>query len=262
MAVSQETPLSSALPKNGLAGGYQVLEMPSLYLFANRHYTLQLDFYFGTITAVYLMVGSILCFLVTVYSRYYLHREGGYKRFFNTILFFFLGYNVVIFSGNFETMFIGWEILGISSFLLIAFYRNITFSRLNGYRPVSEHLQQHSGIGIFTSLLILVAAAAKSAQLPFSSWLPQALKGPTPSSVIFYGSLSGHIGAFLLLRTYTFWEHQPTVRLVIIGLGLATALVASGIARVQSSIKSQIARVFPGPHNKTYHEIAYRSSWA
>ena len=251
--------------------------MPSLYLFRTPHYVFQLDFYFDAITAVYLLVGFVLCFLVTVYSRYYLHREGGYKRFFNTVLFFFLGYNVVIFSGNFETMFLGWEILGISSFLLIAFYRdrylpvknavkvfsvyrigdvglllamwlshhlfhqNISFSQLNSYSLVSDYLHHHSGIGIGISLLILLAAAAKSAQLPFSSWLPRAMEGPTPSSAIFYGSLSVHIGAFLLLRTYTFWEHQPTVRAVIIGLGLATTLVASGIARVQSSIKSQIA---------------------
>lgn len=246
-------------------------------LYKSQNYEFVLDFYFDKITAVYLMVGTLLTFLIAVYSRYYLHRETGYKRFFNTILLFYFGYNITVISGNFETLFIGWEILGISSFLLIAFYRdrylpvrnavkvfsiyrigdlgillamwashhlwheNITFSKLNNLDLVHEHLQNHSGIGVFISLMILIAAAAKSAQLPFSSWLPRAMEGPTPSSAIFYGSLSVHFGVFLLLRTLPFWEEQTSVRILIGVLGLSTSIVASRIARVQSSIKTQIA---------------------
>jgi len=202
-------------------------------LFHSSDYEFFLDFYFDKITAVYLFVGSFLTFLVAVYSRYYMHREGGYKRFFNTILFFYTGYNLIILSGNIETLFAGWEALGMSSFLLIAFYRdrylpvknavkifsiyrlgdvalilamwmshhlwheNITFEKLNNYQLVHEHLHSHTWIGIFISLMILTAASAKSAQLPFSSWLPRAMEGPTPSSAIFYGSLSVHLGVFL-----------------------------------------------------------------
>lgn len=253
------------------------LNLRDLVLFKSPEYEFFIDFSFDKITAVYLFVGSLLTFLVTVYSRYYLHRETGYKRFFNTVLFFYLGYNVVIFSGNLETLFIGWEILGISSFLLIAFYRdrylpvknavkvfsiyrigdvglllamwashhlwheNITFIKLFNAELVSEQLQTHSAIGVFISLMILVSAAAKSAQFPFSSWLPRAMEGPTPSSAIFYGSLSVHIGVFILLRTFPFWEHQFSVRILIGLLGLTSAIIATGIARVQSSIKSQIA---------------------
>jgi NADH:ubiquinone oxidoreductase subunit 5 (subunit L)/multisubunit Na+/H+ antiporter MnhA subunit len=253
------------------------LNLKEFSLYQNKDYEFLIDFFFDKITAVYLFVGALLTFLITIYSRYYLHRETGYKRFFNTILFFYLGYNITIFAGNFETLFIGWEILGISSFLLIAFYRdrylpvrnavkvfsvyrigdvgillamwashhlwheNITFLKLNNYELVHEHLAAHSSIGLFISLMILLAAAAKSAQLPFSSWLPRAMEGPTPSSAIFYGSLSVHFGVFLLLRTYPFWEHQIIVRVLIGLLGLSTAAVASAIGRVQSSIKTQIA---------------------
>ncbi len=257
--------------------GSPVLDLKDFVLFRSSGYEFYIDFTFDRIVAVYVFVGSFLTFLVTLYSRYYLHREAGYKRFFNTILFFYLGYNLIVFSGNMETLFIGWEILGISSFLLIAFYRdrylpvknavkvfsiyrigdvglllamwmthhlfhsNITFMKLNNYELVHEHLQSHSWIGIFISLMILLSAAAKSAQLPFSSWLPRAMEGPTPSSAIFYGSLSVHIGVFVLLRTFPFWEHQLSVRIIIGLLGLATSIVATGIARVQSSIKSQVA---------------------
>ena len=104
-----------------------------------------------------------------------------------------------------------------------------------------EHLQTHSWIGVFISMMILISAAAKSAQLPFSTWLPRAMEGPTPSSAIFYGSLSVHMGVFLLLRTFPFWEHQLSVRIAIGLLGLLTSVVTTGIARVQSSVKSQIA---------------------
>lgn len=256
---------------------HPTLNIKDIVIYQSTGYSFFIDFYFDKITAVYLIVGAVLTFLVTIYSRYYMHRESGYKRFFNTILFFYLGYNVAIFSGNLETLFIGWEILGLSSFLLIAFYRdrylpvknavkvfsiyrigdvglilamwmthhlfheNITFLRLNNYELVHEHILNHSWIGIFISLMILISAAAKSAQLPFSSWLPRAMEGPTPSSAIFYGSLSVHLGVFLLLRTFPFWDHQLSVRILIGLLGLTTAFIASGIARVQSSVKSQIA---------------------
>ncbi|MEO7992258.1 MAG: proton-conducting transporter membrane subunit [Chryseolinea sp.] len=260
-----------------LINGHPILNLKEIVLYESAEYSFFVDFYFDKVTAVYLFVGALLTFMVTLYSRYYLHRENGYKRFFNTILLFYFGYNLAIFSGNFETLFIGWEILGISSFLLIAFYRerylpvknavkvfsiyrigdvglilamwashhlfheNITFLRLNNFDLVHEHLQTHSVIGVFISLMILISAAAKSAQLPFSSWLPRAMEGPTPSSAIFYGSLSVHLGVFLLLRTFPFWEHQSSVRILIAGLGFLTAVIATGIARVQSSVKSQIA---------------------
>ncbi|MEK0421225.1 MAG: hypothetical protein RLZZ161_1076 [Bacteroidota bacterium] len=257
--------------------GFPELNIKDIYLYESAGNSFLLDFYFDKVTAVYMLVGALLTFLITVYSRYYLHRESGYKRFFNTVLFFYLGYNVTIFSGNFETLFIGWEFIGISSFLLIAFYRdrylpvrnavkvftiyrigdlgillamwashhlwheNITFNKLHNAILVHEHLQGHTAIGVFISMMILLAAAVKSAQLPFSSWLPRAMEGPTPSSAIFYGSLSVHFGVFLLLRTYPFWENQWSVRIMIAAIGLATAVFSGLIARVQSSIKTQIA---------------------
>lgn len=260
-----------------IISGAETLQIKELILYQNPEYVFQIDFLFDRVTAVYLMVGSILTFLVTLYSRYYLHRESGYKRFFNTTLFFFLGYCLIILSGNLETLFIGWEILGISSFLLISFYRerylpvknavkvfsiyrvadigiilamwashhlwhqNITFFQLNNAELVHEHLSGHSVIGVFISCMFLLSAMAKSAQMPFSSWLPRAMEGPTPSSAIFYGSLSVHIGVFLLIRTFPFWEFQTSVRIAIAAVGIITALIGTGIARVQSSVKSQIA---------------------
>lgn len=261
-------------------------------LYRTSGYEFVINFYFDGVAAVYLLVGAFVSFLILRFSRYYLHLADGYKRFFNTILFFYLGYNLTALSGNFETLFMGWEILGLSSFLLVAFYRerylptrnavkvfsiyrigdvgillamwashhlwheNVTFQKLSNYALVHEHLQAHSAMGIFVSLMILLAAAAKSAQLPFSSWLPRAMEGPTPSSAIFYGSLSVHFGVFLLLRTHPFWEHQITARVAIGLVGLATALVSFPIARVQSTIKAQIAYASIGQIGIMFIEIA------
>lgn len=257
--------------------GAPLLSIKELVLFKTDSYEFFIDLSFDKVTAVYLVVGSFITFLITIYSRYYMHRENGYKRFFNSVLFFYLGYNIVIFAGNMETLFVGWEVLGISSFLLIAFYRhrylpvknavkvfsvyrigdvgliiamwmshhlwheNITFLKLENYELVHEHLQMHSWIGIAISMAVLLSAVAKSAQIPFSSWLPRAMEGPTPSSAIFYGSLSVHIGVFLLIRTMPFWEHQLSVRIIIGLIGLVTSLIATSVGRVQSSVKSQIA---------------------
>lgn len=256
--------------------GFEALNLKEFVLYKNEHFEFLVDFYFDRVGAVYVVIGAMLTFLITFYSRYYMHRENGYKRFFNTVLFFYLGFNITVLAGNFETLFIGWEILGLSSFLLVAFYRenylptrnaikvfsiyrigdvglilamwashhlwheNITFLKLSNAELVSEHLAGHSGIGMFIALMLLLAAGAKSAQFPFSSWLPRAMEGPTPSSAIFYGSLSVHLGVFLLMRTFPFWENQILVRILIAMMGLFTAIISTMIARVQTSVKTQI----------------------
>lgn len=257
--------------------GAKPFNLKEISIFKSIGYEFYIDFYFDKITIVYLLIGSFITLLISKYSQYYMHREEGFKRFFSTLLFFYLGYTVVVTAGNLETLFIGWEVLGISSFLLIAFYRdrylpvknsvkvffiyrigdvgiilamwlshhlwheNISFVKLNNFEIVHEHLVQHSWIGVCISMMLLLSAMAKSAIFPFSSWLPRAMEGPTPSSAVFYGSLSVHIGAFLLLRTHHFWEQQFSMRVMVVVFGLLTAVICSLISRVQSNIKSQIA---------------------
>ena len=273
--------------------GVPHINLKEFSIYKAYNYNFFIDFYVDRITLVYLFLGSLITFVITVYSRYYLHREEGYKRFFNTILFFYSGYNIIIFAGNIETLFIGWEILGISSFLLIAFYRdrylpvknavkvfsiyrigdvgiilamwlshhlwheNITFLKLNNVELVHHHLADNSLVGLAIALMIFISVSAKSAQLPFSSWLPRAMEGPTPSSAVFYGSLSVHIGAFLLMRTYPFWEYQTIFKIILVISGALTAIIATFISRVQSSIKSQIAYSSIAQIGLIFIEIAF-----
>lgn len=245
-------------------------------LYETEHFVFALQFYYDHITAVYSIVGAVLFFLVSTFSRYYMHRDEGYKRFFNTILFFAVGYNLIIFSGNFETLFIGWEIIGLASFLLIAFYRNRYLPVKNAYKTLSNyrisdvalmlamwmmhHLTHqnisfaqlteakeiaiqtdHNSMAVFIVILVVLAATIKSAQFPFTFWLPRAMEGPTSSSAIFYGSLSVHIGVFILLRTYPFWQDMNWAKITIICIGAATGIIATLIARVQPTVKTQIA---------------------
>jgi len=260
-----------------LISGSPDLNLKHLVFYKEGNIEIFLDFFFDKITAVFGLAGALLTFLVFVFSKFYLHRDEGYKRFFNTVLLFFFGYNIAIFAGNFETLFIGWEFLGITSFLLIAFYRdrflpvknalktismyrlgdiclilalwmshhlwheNITFQKLQDTAAVSSHIQDHLPLALFTFFMILLSASIKSAQFPFSSWLPRAMEGPTTSSAVFYGSLSVHMGVFLLLRTYSFWESIFVIKAVIVVIGILTTFIASSIANVQSTVKTQIA---------------------
>ena len=259
-----------------LMNGRNPINQKLVTLYQTDHFVFAIQFYYDAITMVYSIVGAVLFFLVSTFSRYYMHRDEGYKRFFNTILFFALGYNVIIFSGNFETLFIGWEFIGLSSFLLIAFYRNRYLPVKNAFKTISNyrlsdlalilamwmmhHLthqnisfsqlaeaktmalqDDHSNMGVFIVLMIILAAMIKSAQVPFTSWLPRAMEGPTTSSAIFYGSLSVHIGVFILLRTWPFWQEMLWAKMAIIVIGILTGVIATLIGRVQPTVKTQIA---------------------
>src|SRR5215204_2233608 len=108
-------------------------------IYQTNHFVFAIEFYYDEVTAVFSIVGSLLFFLVATFSKYYMHRDEGFKRFFNIILLFAAGYNFIIFSGNFETLFIGWEIKGLCSFLLIAFYRNRYLPVKNAFKTISNY---------------------------------------------------------------------------------------------------------------------------
>jgi len=180
-------------------------------------------------------------------------------------------------AGTIEILFAGWEFVGISSALLIGFYQERPapvrnglrvwavyrvadasflaaavalhhvasggdFVRMTGAAVWPEGIAQVSSIqALVVGALLLLAAAGKSALLPFSGWLPRAMEGPTPSSAIFYGALSIHLGAFLLLRMEALLDLSLPLRVLVIALGLATAVWATIASRVESDIKSVMA---------------------
>jgi NADH:ubiquinone oxidoreductase subunit 5 (subunit L)/multisubunit Na+/H+ antiporter MnhA subunit len=257
--------------------GAATLDIKQVTLLTTPEFDFFIDFLFDRISLVFLLVGSMLTLLVSVFSKYYIHREPGFKRYFNNVQLFFLGYSIVVVAGNFETLFLGWEMIGITSFLLISFYRNRYLPVKNAMKVVSlyrlgdvflilamwlsHHLwhgnisfyqildvektalliENHKTLAIFISISIVIGAAIKSAMYPFSSWVARAMEGPSSSSAIFYGSLSIHLGVFLLLRTFPFWQHLMIIKIVIITLGLLTSLICNSIAKAQPTVKTQIA---------------------
>lgn len=265
-------------------------------LYQTDHFVFAFELFYDEITAVFSIIGALLFFLVATFSKYYMHRDEGYKRFFNTILLFAAGYNFIILAGNFETLFIGWEIKGVCSFILIAFYRNRYLPVKNAFKAISyyrisdvalmfcmwmmHHLTQqniafakleeakmlvvqsgNTGMGVFIVCMMILPAAIKSAQFPFTAWLPRAMEGPTASSAIFYGSLSVHIGVFLLLRTHPFWEDMLWAKIVIIVIGALTAIIATLIARVQPTVKTQIAYASAAQIGLMFIEVAVGWHW-
>jgi len=131
----------------------------------------------------------------------------------------------------------------------------VSFSEFSGL--VAQHGSQLALLGLF----LFAAALIKSAQFPFSYWLPRAMEGPTSSSAIFYGALSVHMGLFLLLRTYPLWQGSVWLRIIIGVFGLITAIVASSITRVQSSAKTQIAYASITQIGIMFIEVAAGLQW-
>lgn len=273
--------------------GFSPFNIKEVVLYESQVYVFLIDFYFDKITAVYLFVGAIIASLIVRYSSYYMHLERGFRRFFSTILLFVFAYNFTVLSGNLETLYVGWEILGIASFLLIAFYRdrylpvknavkvfsiyrigdvffllvmwashyfwheNITFQKIANNANLQEHLLNNYGVALFIGICFLIVASVKSAQFPFTSWVARAMEGPTPSSAIFYGSLSLHLGVFLLMRTMPFWQEAIFLRISLILIGMITALISYFTASVQPTIKTQIAYASTAQIGLIFVEIAF-----
>ena len=222
------------------------------------------------------MFSSGLCWLVNAFAGKYLHLEPGFARFFILLCLFGIGMNLIVLADSIDVLFAGWECLGISSALLIGFFheranavkaalRAFTTYRICdvGILVASVVIHRAVGSGDFdrlfglnwpqgvctvsdttatiVSLLLVFAALGKSAQVPFSGWLPKAMEGPTPSSAIFYGALSVHAGAYVLLRCGPLLDKAPLARITLIVIGIGTALHASLVGRVQTDLKSVLA---------------------
>lgn len=255
---------------------FQRHEFEWFILFREGSYEFPIIFFFDAISASYLFCTWLIFSIIVRYCRHYLHREPGYRRFFLTIFGFVFGLNIVILSGTLDMFFAGWEIVGVSSFLLIAFYRHRYQPIRNALRAYSIYrlcdfglllaallidllLAGHNHFSELTdalkvnvppggyieffglSLLLVIAASGKSAQFPFCFWIPRAMEGPTPSSAIFYGALSVHLGVFLLLRTQAIWGFELASRLIVLTIGTLTIIVAGISEKAQSNIKGQIA---------------------
>lgn len=241
------------------------------------HYHFSVKFIFDRLSVPLAILSFVLSGTIGAFASKYMHREPGFNRFFVLYAIFLLGMVVTSLAGTIETLFAGWELVGLSSALLVAFFQERAAPARNGlwvwcvYRfsdaalllaaVAMHHLRGEGdfdkllGAGpwpdeasllganqaLLVGFLLLVAAAGKSALVPFSGWLPRAMEGPTPSSAVFYGALSVHLGAFLLLRVSPLLDRSLLLCGLVVALGLTTALFAYLAGSVQTDIKSALS---------------------
>ncbi|HNQ05224.1 MAG TPA: proton-conducting transporter membrane subunit [Thiobacillaceae bacterium] len=209
--------------------------------------------------------------LVTLrFSAQYMHREAGFHRFFIGMNLFVAGMLGIILAGNAVLAFVGWELVGLSSWMLIGYAFEQETATVNAQRAFLTNRVGDAGflLGIalaqlwlgslewadiavgaghlptlYISLLSLgfvSAALAKSAQVPFSPWIARALEGPTPSSAIFYGAVMVHVGVYLLIRLEPVLSAAPGVMSLLAMIGLGTALYGGIVGYAQTDVKSAL----------------------
>jgi NADH-quinone oxidoreductase subunit L len=215
--------------------------------------------------------------LIHVYATGYMADDEDYPRFFTYFNLFILFMLVLVLANNFVLMFIGWEGVGLCSYLLIGyFYRNSewkvntdsankafivnrigdfgfvlamfivfvvfgTFSFDTVNSEASTKLVVNSGIATALALLLFLAAAGKSAQLPLYFWLPDAMAGPTPVSALIHAATMVTAGVYMLTRVHPLFEMAPDAMMWVAGLGAATAIFAATVALAQTDIKRVLA---------------------
>jgi NAD(P)H-quinone oxidoreductase subunit 5 len=236
--------------------------------FAVHEYRFPLVLVADRLSLPFLMMTVALSGLIGKFSATYLHRESGFFRFYALLHLFAFGSLLAFAAGSFDLLIAGWELVGITSVLLIAFFDRRPAPVENGLRVFGIYracdiglllgvfaLHKWAGSGSFAAgmprlagpqativcLFLLLAAAGKAAQIPFSGWLPRAMEGPTPSSAIFYGAISIHAGAYLLLRAQPLLAEAPVAAIAVIATGLATAIYGTIAGRASADVKTSLA---------------------
>lgn len=221
-------------------------------------------------------VTVVLAGVVGAFSVRYLHRDPGFFRFFLLQHLFTFGALLVFTADSLDLLLCGWEVVGITSVLLIGFFqyrpdpvRNAlrvfgiyriadlglllaVFFAHHGFHTASwdglfqgdwpgQVLAQESGAVTVVAVLLVFAACGKSAQGPFCGWLVRAMEGPTPSSAVFYGAISVHAGAYLLLRIEPLLRASWIASACVVFIGLSTALLGTLVHRTCADAKTSLA---------------------
>ena len=256
--------------------GFQAEVVHVATWFAVGHHEATIQLVADALSVPYVCFSSGLCWLVNAFAGKYLHREPGFTRFFVLLALFGAGMNLMVLADSIDVLFAGWEFVGISSALLIGFFHERTnavraalrafttyricdvgilvasvvihravgsgdFDKLFGVNWPHGSCLVSAGTATAVSLLLVFASLGKTAQVPFSGWLPRAMEGPTPSSAIFYGALSIHAGAYVLLRCEALLDRAPLARAALVTIGVGTAVHAALVGKVQTDLKSVLA---------------------
>ncbi|WP_263385305.1 NADH-quinone oxidoreductase subunit L [Granulicella arctica] len=226
------------------------------------------------LTLIMLSIITGVGFLIHLYSAGYMAHEDGYWRFFAYLNLFMFFMSVLVLSESFLLLFVGWEGVGLASYLLIGFYfkkdaaanagkkafivnrigdfgfllamflliahfGNLNFTQV--FAEITAHPEWHGGFLTAIALLLVLGAAGKSAQIPLYVWLPDAMEGPTPVSALIHAATMVTAGIYMVARCHTLFDRSPFALGVVAIIGAATALFAASIGMVQQDIKRVLA---------------------
>ena len=232
------------------------------------------SFVLDQLSLVMLLVVTGVGLLIHIYSVGYMKHEEGYYRFFAYMNLFMFFMSVLVLAGNALLMFVGWEGVGLASYLLIGFYfqktsaadvgkkafivnrigdfgfliamflllanfGTLTFSEIA--TKIGMDPGWNGGVITVIALCMLLGAAGKSAQLPLYIWLPDAMEGPTPVSALIHAATMVTAGVYMIARSHAIFDHSPFALGVVAIVGAATALFAATIGLVQNDIKRVLA---------------------
>ncbi|MGO4514749.1 NADH-quinone oxidoreductase subunit L [Terriglobus sp. 2YAB30_2] len=237
-------------------------------------FTVNFAFNVDHLTLLMLLIVTGVGFLIHLYATGYMAHEEGYWRFFaylNLFMFFML---VLVLAANFLLLFVGWEGVGLASYLLIGFYfkkdsaanagkkafivnrigdfgfllamflivaqfHTLNFTEVFG--QIAAHPEWQGGMMTAIALLLVLGATGKSAQIPLYVWLPDAMEGPTPVSALIHAATMVTAGIYMVARSNVLFAHSPTALSVVAVIGALTAIFAASIGLVQNDIKRVLA---------------------
>ncbi|MFV1951345.1 MAG: NADH-quinone oxidoreductase subunit L [Nitrospinota bacterium] len=234
-------------------------------------------FQLDPLSAIMILVVSGVGFVIHIYSTGYMHDDEGYPRYFSYLNLFTFSMLLLVLANNFLLMFIGWEGVGLCSYLLIGFWFEkksasdagkkafvvnrigdfgfilaimlifVTFGTID-FTEVFHAAADKSHLGIITTttftaitLLLFVGAVGKSAQIPLYTWLPDAMEGPTPVSALIHAATMVTAGVYMVARCNILYMLAPISMTVVAGVGAVTAIYAASIGLVQNDIKRVLA---------------------
>jgi len=235
------------------------------------------DLQMDQLTVVMVLVVTGVGWLIHIYATGYMAHEGGYYRFFSYLNLFMFFMLILVLAANYVLLFVGWEGVGLCSYLLVGFYflrksaadagkKAFIVNRIGDFGfmlgtfllfktfgtldfvqlfakadPWPADAMGHLGTLTIACLLLFMGACGKSAQLPLYVWLPDAMEGPTPVSALIHAATMVTAGVYVVARSHILFAHAPTAMLVVAIVGCATAFFAATIGLVQTDIKKVLA---------------------
>ena len=233
--------------------------------------TINLAFLIDPLTCIMLLVVTGVGFLIHLYSVGYMHGERGFTRFFTYMNLFMVSMLLLVMGNNYLVLFIGWEGVGLCSYLLIGYYYDrvsaakaatkafvvnrigdagfllaiflvfVNFNTLDYTQVFAQAGKLSPEMATAIAICLLIGAVGKSAQIPLYTWLPDAMEGPTPVSALIHAATMVTAGVYMIVRNHVIYDMSPVAMTTVAWVGGLTALFAATIGLVQNDIKRVLA---------------------